>query len=141
LDTNAHTFDGFNAIQSLNNPPKQEGTRMKLHPLRIAFAIAVLNMGSLAHGAQGEMGTGVPVFGQYSQATGVGILVSRLENASIGFPAGCTGLWLSPGTMGMDSYKIAAATLIAARVSNRSVRFFAHAPRDNGCGVDYVELA
>jgi hypothetical protein len=42
--------------------------------------------------------------------------------------------------MGMDAYKMAVATLTAARLSGAKVRFFAHAERDNGCGVDYVQL-
>jgi len=40
----------------------------------------------------------------------------------------------------MDSYKIAIATMLAARISNRAVRFYAHARRDSGCGADYVEM-
>jgi hypothetical protein len=47
---------------------------------------------------------------------------------------------VTPTTMGVDGYKIAIATMTAARIANRSVRFYAHASRDNGCGVDYVEL-
>ena len=36
--------------------------------------------------------------------------------------------------------QIAAATLLTARVAGMRVRFFAHSERDNGCGVDYVQL-
>jgi hypothetical protein len=35
---------------------------------------------------------------------------------------------------------MAFATLTAAKMSGRRVRFYAHAERDGGCGVDYVEL-
>lgn len=56
------------------------------------------------------------------------------------FPAGCTSLMLHPVTMGLDAYKLAAAALLAAKVSGMRIRFYAHAPRDGGCGVDYVEL-
>jgi hypothetical protein len=75
-----------------------------------------------------------------SQAVNVSIVVWRLESATTGFPFGCPHLVLTPGTMGMDTYKIAVATLTAARIANRSLRFYAHGVRDGGCGVDYVEL-
>ena len=42
--------------------------------------------------------------------------------------------------MGMDAYKIAVATLLLAKTTNRSVRLYAHAARDGGCGADYVQL-
>lgn len=103
------------------------------------IACAVL-WSALANGAQGEMGRGIPQFGSYSSATGVQTLVLRLDDATTPFPAGCTSITLAPATMGMDSYKIAVATMLAAKTSGRPVRFFAHAPRDTGCGVDYVEM-
>ena len=94
-----------------------------------------------AFAAQGEMGTGVPRFGIYSPVAGGQLsLVWQLEDASLGFPSGCTNLVVSAGTMGLDAYKMAVATMTVARATNRRVRFFAHAPRDGGCGVDYVEL-
>jgi hypothetical protein len=84
--------------------------------------------------------SGVPHFGLYSQATGTEIRVWSLLNPTVPFPAGCTALVLRPETMGIEAFKIAAATLLTARVSGMRVRFYAHAPRDGGCGVDYVQL-
>ena len=90
--------------------------------------------------ASGEMGTGVPRFGIYSDPAIAHIQVWALDDATVAFPAGCANLMLNPATMGLDAYKLAAAALIAAKVSGMRVRFYAHAPRDGGCGVDYVEL-
>jgi hypothetical protein len=42
--------------------------------------------------------------------------------------------------MGMDSCKMAVATLTAARLAERPVRFYAHAERDGGRGVDFVQI-
>lgn len=102
-------------------------------------------IGLLAHGiatAQGEreMGTGIPHFGTYSAASGVQTIVWALNEATVPFPADCPRLYLTAATMGMDSYKIAVATLLVAKTTNRAVRFYAHAARDGGCGVDYVQL-
>jgi len=90
--------------------------------------------------ADTEMGTGVPFFGFYSQATGVQTNVWGLSNQTLPFPAGCPYIVLTAATMGMDAYKIAVATLLLANTTNRTVRFYAHGPRDGGCGVDYVQL-
>ena len=108
----------------------------------ISFALVMaLAFGASADAsaAQGEMGAGIPHFGNYAGPL-PNTIVWRLENASTPFPAGCTSLSVTAATMGMDAYKIAIATMTVARVSGRAVRFFAHAPRDGGCGVDYVEL-
>jgi tetrahydromethanopterin S-methyltransferase subunit C len=93
-----------------------------------------------AQAASGEMGTGIPHFGVYSAGTGVSTIVWSLKNAAIGFPAACGSIVLSPTTMGMDTYKINLAILITAKSVGKRVRFYAHAERDGGCGVDYVEL-
>jgi len=93
-----------------------------------------------AFAAQGEMGVGIPNFGMYSQATGVSTLVWGLGNASTPIPSGCAYLILSPTTMGMDTYKMAIATMLLAKSSSKPVRFYAHAERDGGCGADYVQL-
>ena len=96
-----------------------------------------------SNAAMGEMGTGYPVqFGTYtgSAPNTAKTRVWRLTRATINIPASCTGLWLSPETMGMDSYKIAVATLLTARVTQKLVRFYAHAERDGGCGADYIEM-
>lgn len=90
--------------------------------------------------AAGEMGTGVPYFGVYSQATGTMLRVYALGNPNINFPAGCDAIILTPATMGMESFKIAYATLTAARLSGLKVRLYAHGERDGGCGADYVQF-
>jgi hypothetical protein len=109
--------------------------------IRVAAVIVAVALAPVhAFAAQGEMGVGVPQFGSYSSATGLQIVVWRLDDATTPFPAGCTAISLTPTTMGMDSYKIAIATMLAARTSGRRVRFYSHAPRDTGCGVDYVEM-
>lgn len=107
---------------------------------QVMTLILLLTPASWCSAASAEMGNGTPQFGVYSAATGTQILVWALSNATVSFPSGCTNLVLTPATMGMDSFKIAVATLTAARVSGLRVRFFAHGERDGGCGVDYVEL-
>ncbi len=114
--------------------------------MKIANSIALtLLLGGTfqtASAAQGEMGVGTPQFGIYSGATGlnVSVVVWALANASTNFPIECSNLTLSPATMGMDTYKLAIATMLTARATGKKVRFYAHTPRDSGCGVDYVEL-
>jgi hypothetical protein len=90
--------------------------------------------------ATGEMGKGVPAFGSYGGDLGVYTIVWRLTDASIPFPAGCSSLMVTQATLGPEGYRVAMATLLAARLSNRPVRLYAHVSRDGGCGVDYVEL-
>jgi hypothetical protein len=133
-----------------SNPPRprhhttfQKGRKMLRHLISHALVMALaFGTSAQASAAQGEMGTGIPRFGNYATWAGgpPHSIVWQLENASTPFPAGCTSLNVTAATMGMDVYKIAIATMTVARVSGRSVRFFAHAPRDGGCGVDYVEL-
>jgi hypothetical protein len=93
-----------------------------------------------ANAASGEMGTGVPKFAIYGDLVGAHIQVWAIDDSTIAFPAGCTSLVVRPETMGLDAYKLAAAALMAAKVSGMRIRFYAHASRDGGCGVDYVEL-
>lgn len=90
--------------------------------------------------AQGDMGTGIPQFGLHSIATGQYAIVWGLQNATIPFPVGCTSIRLTPATMSMDSFKLAVGVMLTAQATNRKVKFYAHADRDGGCGVDYVEL-
>ena len=104
-----------------------------------AIAAAIAGAGS-ASAASGEMGTGVPHFGVYSAATGMQIVVFSVASPTRPFPAGCTNIVLTPTTMGLDSYKMAMATLTAARLAERPVRFYAHGERDGGCGVDFVQI-
>jgi hypothetical protein len=106
----------------------------------VAIIVCAVLWSARATGAQGEMGRGIPQFGSYGGATGVQTIVWCLDDAATPFPAGCPTIGLTAATMGMDSYKIAIATMLAARTSGRHVRFYAHAPRDTGCGVDYVEM-
>jgi hypothetical protein len=105
-------------------------------------ALVLVGGGSMgARAASGEMGTGVPAaVGSYSAATGVQTIIWSLSNPSIPFPAGCSSITLSPATMGMDAYKIAVAAAMMATATNRPLRFYAHASRDSGCGVDYVQF-
>lgn len=104
--------------------------------------IASLMLTSMAvSAAQGELGTGIPKFGTYSAASGMSMYTSvALDDATIPLPSGCPVLIMSPATMGMDSYRISVAILLAAKVSGRKVRFYSHMVRDGGCGVDYVEI-
>jgi hypothetical protein len=88
--------------------------------------------------AQGEKGTGIPEFGTYAAQVGGYTAVFALTNASIPFPAGCTGLYLYTSVFGVEAYKIALATLLAAKVSGRRVRFYSHS--ESGCQVDYVQI-
>jgi ABC-type enterochelin transport system permease subunit len=108
--------------------------------LRILALSAMFLAAENASAATGEMGTGVPHFGVYSAATGMQIVVFSIANPTRPFPAGCTNIVLTPTTMGIDSYKMALATLTAAKLAERPVRFYAHGERDNGCGVDYVQI-
>lgn len=108
--------------------------------IKRCLALLPLVIGGHATAGQGEMGTGVPDFGIYSAATGVHTIVWSMADATIPFASGCVNLSLTPDTMGMDTYKLAIATMLVAKTSNRRVRFYAHASRDTGCGVDYVQL-
>lgn len=120
---------------------------MKSVTARIAIrAVRALAFASVACVAQpafavtGEMGTGIPRFGTYSAASGAKITVWGLDNASTPMVAGCTSLTLSVATMGIDAYKLALGQLTTALAMRKRVRFYAHADRDGGCGVDYFEL-
>lgn len=106
----------------------------------VCVSLALISASVNLRAASGEMGHGVPEFGLYSAATGASVIVWSLMNPYVPFPAGCTSLTLRPGTMGMDSYRAAIAILLMAKATNRPVKFYAHAQRDDGCGVDYVQL-
>ena len=111
-------------------------------PSKISLSAIALStcLCGVALAAQYEMGTGVPSnIGLYSAATGVNAYV-WLSDVTLALPAACGNLVLSPATMGMDAYKLAIATLLTAKASNKRVRFYAHAERDGGCGADYVPL-
>lgn len=114
--------------------------RYRALPTFALCAIGLLGHGMAAAQGEREMGTGIPTFGSYSAATGVQTIVWGLQDATVAFPADCPRIHLTAATMGMDAYKIAVATLLVARTTSRSVRFYAHASRDGGCGVDYVQL-
>jgi hypothetical protein len=91
-----------------------------------------------AAAAQGEMGTGVPEFGSYAASLGGRATVFSLASATIPFLSGCTRLYLLPSIFGADSYRIAIATILAAKAAGKRVRFYSHS--ENGCNVDYVQL-
>jgi hypothetical protein len=95
---------------------------------------------SLSMAAIGEMGTGTPQFGVYTAPMGTSLRIWLSPGATTPMPTGCTQLVMSSATVGMDSYKIAIALMTTARVSGKKIRFYAHAERDGGCGVDYFEL-
>jgi hypothetical protein len=109
---------------------------------KLGVAVAVLLSGCYlnAFAAQGEMGTGVPNFGNYGDPVGGNVVVFSLINPTIGFPPDCQSLTVSPATFGATSYKVAITTLLTAKALGRPVRFYAHASRDGGCGVDFVQL-
>ena len=113
---------------------------MKLLRILICGAMSLATPNAFA--ANGEMGTGVPTFGIYTQAPGLAMQISvwSLANPTTPMAAGCGSLVLTPATMGLDSFKMAMATLTAAKVAGMRVRFYAHIERDGGCGVDYVQL-
>jgi hypothetical protein len=107
----------------------------------ILAATMLLMATEKASAATGEMGTGVPIsYGNYSAVLGGYTAIWVLGTGTINFPAGCNFLLLVRATMGADDYKIAQATLLTARITNKKVRFYAHAERDGGCGVDYVQM-
>lgn len=114
----------------------------KLVPLKLIRNLAILPLLAAGQGItpEGDMGTGVPNFGIYSPVAGFKATVWGLDDATTPFPAGCTSITLTPATMGLDTYKISLAVMIIAKASNRRVRFYAHATRDSGCGVDYIQL-
>jgi hypothetical protein len=113
--------------------------RKPLSKLLAAAFTGLLHVASMS--AQGEMGTGVPAnVGLYSNATGMSAIIWSMTDLSTPLPAGCTLLILSPATMGMDAYKVAISAVMLAKATGKRVRFYAHAPRDSGCGVDYVEV-
>ena len=93
-----------------------------------------------ADAAQGEMGTGTPQYSIYGDVVGSYVRIASLANPTTTFPGDCSTIFLTSNTMGTEMFRAAIATIIAARVSGMRVRFYAHAPRDGGCGVDYVEL-
>jgi hypothetical protein len=63
-----------------------------------------------------------------------------LKEATLNFPSSCNYLILTASTMGLDSYKLAVSILTTAKLTGTAVRFYAHADRDGGCGVDYIQL-
>jgi hypothetical protein len=115
---------------------------------KVLVAVILVSMQPLlmnpVRAATGEMGKGVvSSFGLYGQNLyGVNpvVIVWGLTSPSIPFPAGCNSLFLTATTMGMDAFKTAVGILTAAQLAGKPVRFWAHAERDGGCGVDYVQL-
>jgi type IV secretory pathway TrbL component len=104
----------------------------------LPLIVALLSSGS-AFAASGEMGTGVPNMGFYTQATGANLTYIFLKNAAVPLPSGCGFLILSVATAGERDYKIAQAMLLASSFAGKRIRFYAHAERDGGCGVDYLQ--
>lgn len=111
-------------------------TRLLRH---ISFTGLMLSTSLTAHAAVGDMGTGMPHFAIYSAATGANIRIWSLANATINFPTGCTSIFITRTTAG-DDYKIMLAVILLAKSLGRPIKFYAHAERDGGCGVDYVQM-
>jgi hypothetical protein len=110
------------------------------HFLRsICFFGVILGASSTANAATGEMGNGMPNIGIYSSATGANIRIWFLANATVNFPTGCTSILISRTTVG-DDYKVMLSVILTAQALGKPVRFYAHAERDGGCGVDYVQM-
>jgi hypothetical protein len=105
--------------------------------LSLAGAVALLGSPKL-FAAQGEMGTGIPEYGTYAAAQGGHTAVWILNDTTIPMKAGCSALYLWPSTFGAEAYKIAVATLLAAKVSGRRVRLYSHV--ETGCAVDYIQI-
>jgi hypothetical protein len=112
--------------------------KKKYFKAAVFSAMALTASWSMA--ATGEMGTGTPQFGVYTAPIGSNVRIWLLAGATIPMPSSCTHLLLYSATVGMDHYKIAIALMTTAKVSGKKIRFYAHAERDGGCGVDYVEL-
>lgn len=111
--------------------------RMTVKNLICALAIIFITAQS-AHAANGEMGTGIPGYGVYANANYS--IIWALGSPGPSFPAGCSSLVVSAATLTMEGYKVALSMLAAAQLANRRIRFYAHADRDGGCGIDYLQF-
>lgn len=121
---------------------KTQFTRL-LRSMGCASLIASLIIGTTmsAHAATGEMGNGVPQIGIYSGAAGHGhIRIWSLANATVNFPTGCTSILISRTTVGEQDYKVMLSIILTAKSLGKPVRFYGHAERDGGCGMDYIQL-
>ena len=119
---------------------------MELFKLKMVGAMLVFGTASPVGAAQGEMGTGIPDgYSIYAPVAAAGnsaqIVVWSIKGASIAMPSGCSNITLTLNTLGADTYKMALATLHMAKLTNQPVRFYAHASRDAGCGVDMIQLS
>jgi hypothetical protein len=108
----------------------------------VAIQVTIVNP---VQAAIGDMGTGIPSrFGLYGQINNSGgtpyLIVWQLSSATTGFPAGCPVLYMFSSTMGIEGFKAAYSLIVSANLAGRPLRFFAHAERDGGCGIDYVQL-
>lgn len=97
--------------------------------------------GTSGFSATGEMGNGIPNFGIYTKNASPHITIWNLESATIGFPAGCTNLQVTPDILGLDHYKIVVATLLMAKATRKKVRFYNHSTLNGNCGFDYIQLS
>lgn len=106
----------------------------------MACASLIIGITMSAHAAAGEMGNGVPQIGIYSSATSAHIRIWSLANATANFPAGCSSILIPRTTAGEQDYKVLLSVILTAKSLGKSVRFYAHAERDGGCGMDYIQL-
>jgi hypothetical protein len=116
---------------------------MHMKTLRRLMAATILaGLSAFSFAVSGEMGTGTPdSWGQYSAAVGdTHIRIFNLTNRTTAFPAGCSYITISSATVGADAYKMVLASMLIAKSTGKKMRFFAHAARDGGCGVDYFEM-
>lgn len=107
------------------------------------FFVSVCLLGLFSNpvfAAVGEMGIGIPDFGIYAKNANPHITVWSLGSASVPFPAGCTTLTVTPDILGADAYKLAVATLLLAKATNKKVRFYNHSTLNGACGFDYFQI-
>lgn len=118
---------------------------MELFKLKMVGAMLAFGIASPVGAAQGEMGTGIPdgysIYSPVATGGSAQIVVWSLKGASTAMPSGCSNITLTLRTLEADTYKMALATLQIAKLTNQPVRFYAHASRDAGCGVDMIQLS
>lgn len=92
-----------------------------------------------ADAATGEMGTGI-VSGVrfYSSPVGSAFYVD-FSSTTTPVPSGCSAK-ITRATVGADDYKTMFSMALTAKVTGRPLRLYAHAVRDGGCGVDYMQM-
>lgn len=106
----------------------------------LAALVIILAFAHNAPAAQGEMGTGMPIYGLQGTAGHSYVTVFRLDEATIPFPVGCTYLVISSFANGSDIFRAMVDSLLAAKLARKKIRFYAVQENQGGCGVDYLEV-